>query len=128
MKVLLDTCTLIWWWSTPLELSDRARVTIEDPSSRVFVSAVSAWEIATKYRIGKLPMGDRVMTEWGHRLLVDRFEELPISSVHAFRAGTFRNEHRDPFDRMLAAQSIGEELPVVSPDERIGEFGAKLIW
>ena len=128
MKVLLDTCALLWWWSEPNELSSKARLTIQDPTTAVYVSVASAWEIATKYRIGKLPLGERIMNEWDHRLTLDRFQEITISSTHAFRAGTFLGPHRDPFDRMIAAQGMLEHMPIVTPDEQLEVLGANRVW
>ena len=101
---------------------------MKDPENRFFVSAASAWEIATKHRIGKYPPGGRIIEQWSTRLQEDRFLELPISSVHALRAGRLPGDHRDPFDRMLAAQSLVEELPVLSGDAAISGLGAARIW
>ena len=128
LKVILDTCALLWWWSGPERLTPRARAIIGDPGTSVYISVASAWEIATKYRIGKLPFGERIMSEWGHRMTADRFQEIDFTAQHAFRAGTFRSPHRDPFDRMIAAQSMIERVPVVTPDEQIETLGAERIW
>ena len=92
------------------------------------VSAASAWEISTKYRIGKYPNGGRVISEWSDRIETDRFQEISITSAHALRAGSLPGKHRDPFDRMLAAQSIIEALAVVSSDSAISDLGAERIW
>jgi PIN domain nuclease of toxin-antitoxin system len=128
MNYLLDTHALLWWWSTPEKLSSRVLSLMKDPENRFFVSAASAWEIATKYRIGKFPQGGTIVEEWAIRIREDRFEELPISSLHALRAGRLPGEHRDPFDRMLAAQGILEELPVISIDPAISSLGAARLW
>ena len=128
LKVVLDTSTLLWWWSRPEKLTPRSRAVIGDPGTSVYVSVATAWEIATKSRIGKLPSGERIMNEWGHRMTVDRFQQIDITPLHAFRAGTFPGSHRDPFDRMIAAQSMLEGLPVVTPDEQIENLGAERIW
>ena len=126
--MILDTCSLLWWWSGPQRLTPRARDIIKDPGTSVYISLASAWEISTKYRIGKLPLGERIMSEWEHRMMVDRFQEINITTLHAFRAGTFASPHRDPFDRMIAAQSMMEQVPVVTPDEQIESLGAGRIW
>ena len=128
MNILLDTHALLWWWSEPMKLSARIRALIADSSTDVIVSAASAWEIATKFRIGKLPSGGRIMEQWMERLAEDRFRELVISARHALRAGSLPGEHRDPFDRMIAAQSIIEGLPVASADVAISALGAERIW
>lgn len=128
MKLLLDTCTLLWWWSEPEKLSSRCKTLICDPINIIFISAASAWEIATKYRIGKYPGGARIITEWDDRLHIDGFREMAISSTHAFRAGTLPGKHKDPFDRMFAAQGILENIPVATPDTAIYDLGAELVW
>lgn len=128
MKVLLDTHALLWWWSEPTKLSTRVLSLLRDPSTDVAVSAASAWEISTKYRLGRLPSCGAILEGWTERLAEDRFQELPISARHALRAGSLPGEHRDPFDRMLAAQSIVEGLPIVSVDAALSAFGAERVW
>ena len=128
MNLLLDTCTLLWWWGEPENLSPRIRGLLIDPVNSVWVSAASAWEISTKHRIGKYPNGGRVISAWDERLLEDGFRELNISSRHAVRAGALPGEHRDPFDRMLAAQGMLENLQVASPDSAISHLGAECVW
>jgi PIN domain nuclease of toxin-antitoxin system len=128
MSYLLDTHALLWWWSKPEKLSPRVLSLMKDRENRFLVSAASAWEIATKHRIGKYPAGGRIIEEWSMRIREDRFEELPISSTHALRAGRLPGAHRDPFDRMLAAQGLLEELPVISADPAISSLGAARIW
>lgn len=128
MTYLLDTHALLWWWSKPERLSPRVLSLVKDPENRLLVSAASAWEIATKHRIGKYPPGGRIIEEWSTRIQGDRFQELPVSSAHALRAGTLPGDHRDPFDRMLAAQGLLENLPVLSADPAISGLGAPRIW
>jgi len=128
MNCLLDTHVLLWWWSESGRLSPRVLSLMKDPENRCFVSAASAWEIATKHRIGKYPPGGRIMQEWSIRIREDRFLELAISSAHALRAGVLPGSHRDPFDRMLAAQGLLEDLPILSIDPAISGLGAARIW
>ena len=128
MNLLLDTCTLLWWWGEPESLSPRIRGLLIDPANSVWVSAASAWEISTKYRIGKYPNGGKVISEWDERLAEDGFRVLNITSRHALRAGALPGEHRDPFDRMLAAQGMIESLPVASPEPAISRLGAECAW
>ena len=128
MKLLLDTHTLLWWWGEPGKLSPRVLTLLRDPAYQIVVSAASAWEIATKHRIGKYPPGGRIMDGWEQRLATDGFLELAMSSRHAFRAGSIISPHRDPFDRMLAAQSILEHIPIVSADAAVSALGAERIW
>ena len=84
--------------------------------------------MATKHRIGKYPNGAHVISQWGERLAYDGFVELPISSAHALRAGELPGKHRDPFDRVIAAQAIMESLAVATPDKAIEDLGAQRIW
>lgn len=128
MTLLLDTHVLLWWWSESDKLSPRVRALLIDPATAVVVSAASAWEIATKHRIGKYPAGGRILQSWSDRLHEDRFTELGITTAHAIRAGSMPGEHRDPFDRMLAAQSILESTPIASSDEALSALGAERVW
>jgi PIN domain nuclease of toxin-antitoxin system len=128
MTYLLDTCTLLWWWSDPGRLSPRVLSLIKDPENRFFVSAASAWEVATKYRIGKYPQGFQVITDWEQRVLEDGFIEFPIRWSHALKAGTLPGEHRDPFDRMIAAQAIISNITVLTCDPAIAGLGAMTLW
>ena len=128
VSLLIDTHVLLWWWGEPKRLSARARALLKDPTNRVLVSAASAWEISTKYRIGKLPGAQVIIETWSKRLAEDGFEELAIHSKHALRAGTLPGSHRDPFDRMLLAQSLFENVPVLSSDHALSSLGADRIW
>lgn len=128
LKLLLDTHTLLWWWKDDPRLSKRAAKAIADETNAVLVSAVSAWEIATKHRIGKLPGAERAIGEFNQLIVTDGFEHLTVSFQHAIRAGGFAIEHRDPFDRMLAAQSIIEGATLVTNDAAMKLFRAKCFW
>ena len=128
MKVLLDTHALLWWLFDDERLSATARGILMDPSHVVLVSAASAWEIATKYRLGKLPSVDVLVQDLPGWVRRAGFTELPITAAHAARAGTWPQPHRDPFDRVLAAQSVMEEAPLMSADRALQGFGATLVW
>ena len=128
MRFLLDTHTLLWWWGDPEKLSDQAIILLKDPKNRIFVSAASAIEVATKTRVGKLDDGRIIVESWDQRLQVDGFLELAIASKHALKAGIMSGEHRDPFDRLLSAQSLIENLPVIGCDPSIPRFGVKQLW
>lgn len=120
--MLLDTHTLLWAFAEPDRLSGPAADLIRNPESEVVVSAASAWEIATKYRLGRLPGAGAIVAGFPAHLAMLRAEELPVRSNHALRAGTFEVEHRDPFDRMLAAQALLEGLTLVTTDPAFAVF------
>lgn len=128
MRVLLDTHTLLWWLDGDRRLSRRARGTIADQGNTVLVSAASAWEIATKARIGKLPGALEVASDIGGCLASQRFDSLDITVRHAQRAGRLPGTHRDPFDRMLVAQAQIEDLPIVSNDGVFDTYGVTRLW
>lgn len=128
VDILLDTHTLLWWWAQHKKLSPMILARLRDPTTVVAVSAASAWEVATKWRIGKYPPGGRIVKEWRDRTREDGFVELPVTTTHALRAGTLPGEHRDPFDRMLTAQSICENVPIASNDESLSALGAQRLW
>ncbi|TVQ21405.1 MAG: type II toxin-antitoxin system VapC family toxin [Spirochaetaceae bacterium] len=128
MRFLVDTHALLWWWAHAEKLSGRVRALIRDPSNTILVSAASSWEIATKYRIGKLPSGARIVQTWDSRMQTSAFTELPVTSAHASKSGILPGDHRDPFDRMIAAQSLIEHISVLSIDSAISELGADRIW
>lgn len=128
MRLLLDTCTLLWAWAEPEKLSRQMRGLLEDPHNKVWVSAASAWEIATQHRLGNYPAGRHVIEEWDDRLAQDGFRQLAIAGAHALRAGSLPHVHRDPFDRVIAAQAMVQNISVATPDPAIGALGADTIW
>jgi PIN domain nuclease of toxin-antitoxin system len=128
LRFLLDTHTLLWTFNASPSLSSRARRLIEEGSNEILVSAASAWEIATKVRLGKLPTGEELVGELDSYLTQLGFDALPISLAHAVRAGRLPGEHRDPFDRMLIAQALAETLPIVSNDRIFDHYHVERIW
>lgn len=128
MKYILDTHALLWWWTDDPALSPRARELIQDEANEFLVSAASAWEIATKYRLGKLDIGRDAVARFDELVTLDGFSHLPVSYLHALRAGGLLNDHRDPFDRMLAAQSLIEGVPLVTRDTAFDALGTATIW
>jgi PIN domain nuclease of toxin-antitoxin system len=128
MRLLLDTQTLVWWWTDDPRLPAQARAAIANPGNIVFVSAVSGWEITTRHRIGKWPEVDRLIAEYSALLRRSRFQALAISMEHAHRAGALPGMHRDPFDRMLIAQCGLEALPIVTSDAVFAAYGVEVIW
>lgn len=128
MTLLLDTHALLWWLNGDRRLSKKARTLIENEDTKVFVSAASAWEIATKVRIGKLPGAVEVAEHLPDVILQQDFTSLDISIEHARRAGLLPGKHRDPFDRMLIAQSQIENVALVSNEQLFDQFGISRIW
>src|SRR5258708_31202866 len=118
MRLLLDTHAFLWWLAGHSSLSKRARIEIDSSGSDVFVSAASAWEIATKHRLGKLPEADLVAFDMLSSIESQQFTPLAVSVKHGQVAGALPGLHRDPFDRMLVAQAMLEDLVFVS-NERV---------
>lgn len=128
MTFLLDTHALLFWLFDDRRLSRRARATIADPAHRILVSAASAWEIATKHRLGKLDAAEELVTDVGLWVRRAGFAEMPITLAHGQRAGAWPIAHRDPFDRMLAAQSAMEGVPLVTRDPELAQFPIERVW
>lgn len=128
MNLLLDTHTLLWWFTDDERLSPTVRQLIADSGNRVFVSAASAWEIATKQRLGKLPGVPEAAFRYSELVAADGFDHLPITHLHSLRAGGYTVAHRDPFDRMLAAQSDLERLPLATQDPAFEAFPIRTLW
>lgn len=128
MKLLLDTHAFLWAAAEPGELSTKALRAIKSSANELFVSAVSAWEIATKFRLGKLPDAKIVVENFSGIVTKLRASDLPITRTHALRAGSYPQAHADPFDRMLIAQAEIEGLTLVSKDRALRNFGVELLW
>lgn len=128
MKYLLDTHALLWWLNDHERLSSNAREIIADPENDIYVSAASAWEIATKFARGRLPGASVILPDFAGVIEQERFLELPINSAHMVRSAMLPSEHRDPFDRILAAQSILENMALISIDEKIPPLGVMTRW
>jgi PIN domain nuclease of toxin-antitoxin system len=125
---LLDTHALLWWLFADRRLSRRVRGALRDPGSRVVVSSASAWEIATKHRLGRLQSATPLVRDFSAWIEKAGFVELAITSAHAVRAGGWDVSHRDPFDRMLAAQSVAEGLRLMTRDPVFADFGLDPFW
>lgn len=128
MKLLLDTHALLWWVLDSKDLSKKARRVLSDVNNDVYVSAATAWELATKFRLGKLPEADPFIHSFSDTLQRLGFLELPISVEHAERAGLLRINHKDPFDRMLIAQAQAEGLVLVSNEELFDTYHIQRLW
>jgi PIN domain nuclease of toxin-antitoxin system len=125
--LLLDTHALIWWFMDSPRLGGAVRGTVGDAEA-VFVSAASAFEIALKHRIGKLPEVAALLDGFAEHLAGQGFAELPITNGHALRAGALPMDHRDPFDRILIAQAQLEGLVLVSNERIFDRFGVNRLW
>lgn len=128
MRALLDTHALLWWLDGDRRLPRSARAIIAEETTTVLVSAASAWEIATKVRIGRLPGTEEVAADLPGIVLGQGFVQLPITLAHAQRAGSLPGSHRDPFDRMLIAQAQVEDVPLVSNEVLFDAYGVRRIW
>ena len=128
MRLLLDTHAFLWWLSGHRRLSGAARRAIEDDSNDIVVSAASAWEVATKHRLGKLPGFGEIADDVADGIAGQGFEELAITVRDAERAVRLPGPHRDPFDRMLIAQAMANDLVVVSVDEVFDRYGVSRHW
>jgi PIN domain nuclease of toxin-antitoxin system len=128
VRVLLDTCTVIWATLSPANLSVLAVSSIADEGNTIFVSAASAWEIATKVRNGKLPEAEELERDYLEIMEEAGYSLLSIDTASALRAGRLVGAHRDPFDRMIAAQALALDIEVISPDALLDEFSVRRIW
>lgn len=127
VTLLLDTHIFLWWLFADSRLPPEAKAIIEQPENIILVSSASVWEIATKFRIGKLPEAGKVaenVPQWIERA---GFQSLAISSGHAQLAGSWDLPHRDPFDRMLAAQAKIEGIRLASVDHQLSLFPIKIL-
>lgn len=128
MKYLLDTHALLWWWTNDAQLSTTARRCIGQEKHQILVSAASAWEIATKYRLGKLSIAEVAVQQFQALIHADGFTHLPMTAAHSLLAGALTQSHRDPFDRMLAAQAQLENIPLITRDPAFADFNINTLW
>lgn len=128
LSYLLDTHALLWWLFDDRRLSRRAAAVLRDPARSIVVSSASAWEIATKHRLGRLASAAPLLADFSAWVARAGFSELAITSSHAARAGAWQVSHRDPFDRMIAAQCDLEGARLVSRDPVFADFGLEPLW
>lgn len=128
MRVLLDTHALLWWVLGNAKLSPTAATVLGSPETTIVVSAVSGHEIATKYRLGKLAVPSRLAEHLDEVITENGWQSLALSVAHGQLAGRLPGTHKDPFDRMLAAQALLDDVAIVTNDAGIAGFGAKIIW
>lgn len=128
MNLLLDTHTFLWWITDAPELSAKARELIGNGSSMLFWSAASSWEVAVKYALGRLPLPETPEKLLLEELARNHVDSLPITDLHALRAGQLPRHHRDPFDRMLIAQAQIESMALLSNDRQCSLYAVEVIW
>ena len=128
MRLLIDAHALLWWLSDDPLLSRGARKAMEESSNVLLVSAASAWEIATKVRLGRLPGAAELAADFQGFMLREGFTMLDITSDHAIRAGLLPGPHKDPFDRMLISQAQAENVPMVRIERSFEGYGVRRVW
>jgi len=128
VRLLLDTHAFLWWLAGDEALSAAAREAIADEANGVFISAASAWEITTKHRLGRLPGAAAIIADLDGAIVDQGFTGLPISGRHGQVAGALPGRHRDPFDRMLIAQAMLENLVLVSNEQPFDAYGVGRLW
>jgi PIN domain nuclease of toxin-antitoxin system len=127
-RLLLDTHAFLWWLAGDERLSVGAREAIGEELDPVFVSVASIWEISTKHRLGKLPGASAIVGDLAGVIEGQGFVGLPITIRHGQAAGALPGPHRDPFDRMLIAQAMLDDLTLVSNERAFSAYGVRRLW
>jgi PIN domain nuclease of toxin-antitoxin system len=126
---LIDSHVLVWWWTAPTKLSRRVRTKLNSDRANIFVSAATAWELATKQRLGKLRLPPVIQDAFEQEIAAEGWNLLPIDIRAAWVAGSLSWDHRDPFDRVLAAQAMNEGFTLISRDPAFATLpGLKVLW
>jgi PIN domain nuclease of toxin-antitoxin system len=128
MTFLVDTNVVIWAGQFEERLGLQARRVLRNMSNNILVSAATAWEIATKVRLGKLPEAKALEDNFVELMSDANFTIIPVTAEEALRAGRLSGDHGDPFDRMIAAQALVRDIPVISIDSKLDLFGVRRIW
>lgn len=128
MRLLLDTHAFLWWVADDPRLPERARSVIAAGDNEIFFSAASAWEIAIKSGLDRVEVPEPLAEFINGQLYANAFEALPIHLRHASAVAALPDVHKDPFDRMLVAQAIQEDLTLVTGDGQIAGYGVEVIW
>lgn len=125
---LLDTHSLLWWWTDARRLGSSAYDRISSGSERIIVSVANVWEIAIKSAAGRLDEIEDFRRDYGPLMKENGFDLLAITDEHAMAAGFLPGTHRDPFDRLIAAQALVEDLTVITRDRQLAALGCKTLW
>lgn len=128
MKLLLDTHAFLWFVLDDPRLSPRAKGAIADPANEILISPASYWEMAIKISTGKLALTQPYLTFVEGQLATNRITILPIEPKHTALLASLPYHHRDPFDRLLVAQSLAEHIPLISDDGALSAYGVHLVW
>jgi PIN domain nuclease of toxin-antitoxin system len=128
VRLLIDAHALLWWLSDDPSLSDAARKAMARTSNVLLVSAASAWEIATKVRLGRLPAAAELAADFQGFMLREGFTTQDITADHGIRAGLLPGPHQDPFDRMLISQAQAENVPMVTNERTFEAYGVGRVW
>ena len=128
MRILLDTHAIVWWATGDRRLSRKARLTIADPQTEVFISIASAWEIQTKASLTKLTLNESVDALYRSLIIDQDFRMVGIELSDIDQLSKLPPRHRDPFDRMLVAQSIRGDFTLVSKDNIVSAYGTRTLW
>ncbi|MGH9066599.1 MAG: type II toxin-antitoxin system VapC family toxin [Acidimicrobiales bacterium] len=127
MRILLDTHAWLWMLGAPERLGPRASAAVIDPANRLFLSAASSWEIAIKYRLGRLALPSAPEDYVPERLRRTGVEGLPVQHRHALAVASLELHHRDPFDRLLVAQARGEDMPILTADSAFDDYEVEVL-
>lgn len=128
MRALLDTHTFLWWITDDARLSTRARKLIEDGHNKLYFSAASGWEIAIKAQLGRISFPKEPGAFIPSQLARNAIEVLPVTLSHALHVHGLPSHHRDPFDRLLVAQSQVEDMPILTADPLLGKYTVETVW
>ncbi len=128
LSLLLDTCTFLWWATGDASVPESVRARLRDPDEPVFLSAVSAWEICVKHRLGKLPLPIAPSDYVPDRRKRLGIAPLPLEELDALSVAKLPSLHRDPFDRMLVSQAITRGLTLVTPDPAVRAYPCLTWW
>lgn len=128
MRLLLDTQVWLWLQSRPERVTDDVRSQLADERNELLLSAASAWEIAIKHALGKLPLPEPPPAYVPSRMRADAIDGLPVTHTHALHVATLPRRHGDPFDRLLVAQAQVEKLTIVTADEQIRRYDVEVLF
>lgn len=128
MRVLLDTHAFLWWINEDTRMSERTTEIFSDGDNELLFSAASSWEMAIKIGLGKLRVSGEFGSYLSRCLAENAMEVLPVSFAHTVGVARLPHHHRDPFDRILVAQALIEEIPIVSADDSISRYPVETIW